>query len=517
VLASGGALTFGADRLTLDVFKALKRRLSERGVQGLDTAWKDQDSDVAQARWATFVELWTAAEKTKEKALGPYAGSDVSASVTLGGEPHDIDLRWDDIAQPAIAFLLRLAALSAGIAKAGLSVITDPGGDDATTPAPRVDRIVLSGQSFGSSYLRDELEKILRAVFGDDEHLNDDFISVAHLQNLKSATAFGAAFAASVGDNESHPNSDEIVADLWNGLDRFGIKIDALRSNLAAQFSTLRGGPAIGPQTIFERGTPLTGSSSVGQGTGDGPRAMVRSKQHAVWQTVTIQREDAAVVRSTLVQHEQGSADSTIVWGFFHVTGLEEIVNSNQSGSDIDRAWQDLHATYEIDEDENVSMYLHVGPLPLELASGSEFGSLPMDATSPGKLPYDVFLNAGNQLQRTGLPKLTAGTLLPVACSIGAVTGTPTLSAQVPGREQPLTWSVQEKGHRWVSIDEEGRLRSHESEPPIRRKDHGGRKESTQALLEQISIAESERHAYRVELDPAGQYEEVTDPFSGVH
>jgi hypothetical protein len=517
VLASGGALTFGADRLTLDVFKALKRRLDETGVTGLETNWKGQSADEAQGRWGTFVELWATAEKAKEKALGPFAGSDVTANVTLRDQAHDVDLRWDtDVAPPASAFLLRLAALSAGIAKAGLSVIADPA--DASAPAPRVDRVVLSGQSFASGYLREELEKILRAVFDDDEHLNEDFVLVAHLQNLKSATAFGAAFAASVGDNESHPNSDDIVEDLRQGLDRFGIKIDALRANLAAQFSTLRGGPAIGPQTIFERGTPLSrelaGPPPGGPGGIDGPRALVRSRQHAVWQTVTIQREDAAVVRSTLVRHEQGSADSTITWGLFHVTGLEDLVNSRR---DLDRAWQDLHATYEIDEDENVSMYLHVGPLPLDLESGTEFGMLPADSISDGKLPYDMFLNAGSHLQKTGRPWLAAGTPLPAVRSVSAARSTATLWVEIPGREQPLTCTVHEMGHHWVSIDQEGRLRSHEFEVPIRRKEHDGTAESTLALLEQIDIAESDRWAYRVELQPAGQYDEVTDPFSGVH
>jgi hypothetical protein len=518
VLASGGALTFGADRLTLDVFKALKRRLAESGVRELETAWRDQPADAAKTCWATFVELWAAAEKTKEKALGPFAGSDVTASVTLEDQRYDVDLRWDaDVARPAGAFLLRLAALAAGIAKAGLRVIADRTNANPPNSAPRVDRVVLSGQSFASGYLREELEKILRAVFGDDEELNEDFALVAHLQHLKSATAFGAAFAASVGDNESHPNNDDVVKDMQQGLDRFGIKIDALRSNLAAQFSTLRGGPAIGPQTIFERGMPLSRefgrSPAGGPGALDAPRARVRSKRQAVWPTVTIQREDATVVRSTLVQYEQSSEDSTIEWGSFHVTGLEDLVKSRQ---DLDRAWQDLHATYEIDEDENVSMYLHVGSLPLDLAPGAEFGLLPQDSVSDGKLLHDIFLNAGNQMQKTGSPWLAAGTLLPVVRSVSAAAATATLWAEVPGRQQPLVWTVQENGHRWVSIDEEGRLRSHEFDPPIRRKDHDGTAENTLALLEQISIPESDRYAYRVELEPAGQYDELTDPFSGL-
>jgi hypothetical protein len=519
VLASGGALTFGADRLTLELFRALKRRLSEVGVKDLETYWKDQDGDVSRTRWATFVELWTAAERIKEDVLGSYAGKDLTATVSLHGQQHDIGLRWEtDVAPHADAFLRRLASLAAGIAKAGLSVIADRTDENASSPAPHVDRIVLSGQSFRSVYLREELEKFLRAVFRQDNYLNEDFALVAHLQNLKSATAFGAAFAASVADNEAHPNNDEVVADMRQGLDRFGIKVDALRSNLAAQFSTLLGGPGIGRQTIFERGTPLSrevaGSSPGGADTADIPRALVRSQKHAVWQTVTIQREDAEFVHSTLVRHEQGGDDSTITWGFFHVTGLEDLVKSRQ---DLYEASADLHATYEIDEDENVSMFLHVGPLPLELASGSEFGSLPKDALSSGTVPYDIFLNAGNQMQKTGKPLLTAGTALPAVCSVSAARATATLSAQVPGHDQPQHWTVQEKGHRWVSIDEEGRLRSHEFNPPIRCKNHDGTPESTLALLEQINAAESGRYAYRVDIEPAGQYDEITDPFSGVH
>lgn len=519
VLASGGALTFGADRLTLEVFRALKRRLRENGVQDLETAWKDQGGDVGRTRWAAFVALWTAAEKAKENALGAWAGSDVTANLTLHGQQHDVDLRWEtDVAQHADAFLRRLASLAAGIAKAGLSVIADRTDDDAPSPAPRVDRVVLSGQSFASGYLREELEKFLRAVFHEDEHLNEDFALVAHLQNLKSATAFGAAFAASVGDNESHPDSDEVVEDMRKGLDRFGIKVDALRSNLAAQFSTLRGGPGIGPQTIFERGTPLSrelaGSSAGGLGPADVPRALVRSERHAVWPTVTIQRDDAAFVHSTLVRHEQGSADSSIIWGTFRVTGLEDLQKSRQ---DLYQASADLHATYEIDDDENVSMFLHVGPLPLDLASGTEFGSLPEEPVSSGKLPYDIFLNAHNYMQKTGNPLLAAGTPLPAVRSVSSVRATATLSAEVPGRDQPQHWTVQETGHSWVSIDEQGRLRSHEFNPRIRCKNHDGTPQSTLALLEQFHIAESDRYAYRVELEPFGQYDEETDPFSGVH
>jgi len=519
VLASGGALTFGADGLTLDVFKALKNRLRESGVQDLETSWKDQDGDAGRARWATFVALWTAAEKTKEDALGPWAGSDVTASVSLDGQQHDVDLRWDtDVAPHANAFLRRLASLAAGIAKAGLSVIAPRTDDGAPGPGPRVDRIVLSGQSFASGYLRDELEKFLRAVFRQDDDLNEDFTLVAHLQNLKSATAFGAAFAASVGDNESHPESAEVVRDMQQGLDRFGIKIDALRSNLAAQFSTRRGGPAIGPQTIFERGMPLSrelaGSSEGGPDPADAPRAVARSEQHAVWPTVAIEREDAAFVHSTLVRHEQGGADSSIDWGFFQVTGLEDLTKSRQ---ELYQASADLHATYEIDDDENVSMFLHIGRLPLDLASGTEFGALPHDWIASGELPYDIFLNTGNQLQTAGNPKLGAGTALPAVISVSEAKNAVTLSAEEPGQDQPHFWTVQEPGHLWVSIDQNGQLRSHRFNPSIRCKKHDGTTESTQALLEQYSIPEADRWAYRLELEPAGLYDERTDPFSGVH
>lgn len=515
VLASGGALTFGADRLTLDVFKALKAQLTEQGIQRLDTEWKTVDGETGRAHWATFVELWTAAEKTKEKALGPYAGSDVTAGVTLHGDRHDVILRWKaDVERPVSEFLLRLAALSTGIAKAGLSVIDDRADGDTSAPAPRVDRVVLSGQSFASGYLRDELEKILRAVFAD-EQLNEDFELVAHLQHLKSATAFGAAFAASVGDNEVHPDNDEVVNDMRRGLDRFGIKIDALRSNLAAQFSTARGGLARGAQTIFERGTPLKdpSGSADGRGAAQGLRAIVRSTRHDVWETVTILREDAAFVRSRLVRYEQGSSDNAINWGVFNVTGLREIRTSHP---ELDRAWRDLFATYEIDEEENVSMYLHVGPLPLDLASGTEFGVLPLDADSAVKLPYDIHLNVGNQMQRPGHPLFAAGSPLPAVRSVGAARVTATLSARVPGRNQE-NWTVQEHHHHWVSIDEQGRLRSHEFEPPIRSKNHDGTEADTVALLEQINTEESDRYAYRVELEPADNYDLRTDPFSGVH
>jgi hypothetical protein len=158
-----------------------------------------------------------------------------------------------------------------------------------------------------------------------------------------------------------------------------------------------------------------------------------------------------------------------------------------------------------------------VGRLPLDLTTGTEFGMVTPDAVSAGRLPYDIFLNAGNQMQRTGRPLLPAGTALPAVSSASAARATVTLSAQVPGRDQPQNWTVQVPGHRWISIDQAGHLRSHEFDPPIRCRSHDGTRECTLALLEQMSIEESERFAYRLELKPAGQYDEVTDPFSGVH
>lgn len=522
VLASGGALTFGADGLTLDVFRAIKRRLRGQGVKVLNTAWRNA-GEHAEHCWAEFLALWTAAEAAKVRALGPFTGSDVPVSVELAGGISELELPWADIATPTRSFLRRLAALAAGIAKAGLSVVTDRNNTDASR-MPGVDRIVLSGQSFGSNYLRADLEKLLRVVFREDKHLNDDFTVVAHTRHLKSAAAFGAAFAASVEDTQRHPNHDEVVADLRAGLNRFGMTIDALRSNLVAEFRTSRIAATDEVKTIFERGTPLSmefvpdvTESDVTESDGrDSVRRFIRSERQDVSATVTIERKDAADVRQLMVSDEQDVADSTIPWGSFQVAGWTEIRNHRR---DLDDAMRRTFATYEIDENENIIMYVYVDALPLDLSSGVFVGKL---RTADGSLDGALHLNAGNQLETLGQPLFPTGVALPAVRSISAATMTATLSLAAEQSDTDndsllKTWTIETQGHRWVSIDVDGVLRSHEFEPSIRAKDHDDTEETTLRMLKQASDPSMERWAYRIPLQPAGQYDLDTDPFSGVH
>ncbi|PRX18220.1 Hsp70 family protein [Actinoplanes italicus] len=510
VQAAGGHLNYGADRLTLDFFKVIKERLRERGTE-VATDWRSDDS-----RWADFLVLWQVAEETKHRALGPSAGQDLDVVVPLSSGTVVVPLRWRaDMAPHAESFLRRLAKLAAGIAKAGLESAAEQSSPDT---APRVDRVVLSGTSFRSPYLRDRLEQVLLAVFKEENGLNHDFDLTTHRNHLKSAAALGAAFAASIRDNESHPEHLDVIADLRAGVHKFGVRSADLRTNLAAEFRTAMGGMASGTTTIFAHGIQLSRYAPVSGAEGNGAetRRFARSIGHAVWPTITIERRDAADVRTSLAGTDHRGSDSHIAWGTFRIEGLDEL---SRSRPDLDDAHRRTSAAYEIDENENVTMYLYLDEAPpLDLRDGNPVGELPAGSVGDGRLTADVHLNAGNQLQDLGTPLLAAGSPLPAVVSVSAARERASLSVFTGASDRPTVLTVQH-GHTWVSVDGDGVVRSHLFEPPILADEHDGTTEATTRFLEQaLPDRAGERHrASRFAIQPAGQYDEQSDPFSGVH
>jgi hypothetical protein len=508
VQAAGGALTFGADGLTLDLFGRLKQRLAERGA-AVATEWRQDPS-----RWADFVALWQVAEQTKHRVLGPDVGRNVDVEVVFpGGRVVVVPLRWQsDVAPRAEEFLRRVTKLAAGIAKAGLAHAAESGTPGRT---PRVDRVVLSGTSFLSEYLRERLEQVLRAAFKEEDGLNDDFALVAHLRYLKSAAALGAAALASVRDNESHPEHQLVIRDLRNGLDKFGVRDGDMRANLAAEFQTYGSGLVSTATTVFPHGAQLSRYAASG-GSPD-HRRFARSGAHTIWPTIQIVRRDAADVRTSLVGSERYDRDSFIDWGYFRIEGLDELTRTRP---DLDDARRRTSAVYEIDENENVTMYLYLDDAPpLDLGSGEAIGALPPGAIAVGELASDVHLNAGNLLQELGAPLLPAGTALPAVASASAARRRITLTVQVKPEENPHAVTVHSADHTWVSIDIDGTVRSHPLEPPILAVDHDGTIGATTSFLEQAlqDRPAAHRWASRLTIEPAGQYDEELDPFSGIH
>jgi hypothetical protein len=504
ILAFGGTADLGADQLTLHFFRVLKGRLTVMN----DLPKTEFQHDLTA--FPEFLRLWNAAEEAKERLLlaAPSAGA-YQVSVDDGegsGRLRKVSVSFEsDLRPEAKSFARRVAVLAVGIAKAGLEAAVrrragnEAAGRSGAAAAIQVDRVILSGQTFQSKYIRDEVEAAVKGLLRGESSKAQFEVACFH-DNLKSAAMLGAAFCFQSSDGQSPAESRQVIEDLRAGRSRFTVRTSALRRYLTAEFQD-RGQR----RPVFRRGQPLTGEPT----RHSNGLYWARSAPFEVWANIAVDRVDAESLQ-LWYGGEQLVSDLRATWGNFLFPGFQ----GAQEDEELRVPARNVFMTFEIDELEQLRLYVHHGmALPLDLSSGmliqparEAVALAGVILAESGVAAADVFFHQDRLM--------AAGAQLPQVVDIAVSQERAYL--EISGKGGNCTLLLPFKGHRFLSLDTGGQLRIHMKTPPVRLVAHDGTEQSTLNFLRQP--VNSDRWAIELIMITEKQGgQRVVNPFSGAH
>ncbi len=466
VLASGGRLHLGGDLLTLNLFRKLKQRL---GVPKTETIFKGLEEQEAIPRRRAFDVLWDAAEEVKHRGLSGSEACDVEV-VPADGAPAEADRAvvqipvkdltkgmqvpvtitaadFSEIVNPVVN---RIAALAAGIAAGGLEVYhRETEQTEQMRYRQSVDRVVLSGGTMMADSIRSKIEDSLRRRFGADG-LDSTFALEFDPAFCKTGTALGGMYLNAVADLCPQPDDANVIRRLREGMSFFAVDSSRLHVNLAADFCILQNTQGVDwDRPLFRRGQAL---GNYGGATGKKRAAYAESEfSYPVVPQIEVHRFDVLGERT-----EAGNRGETL-WASYE--GISQDLAKQL-------AERHLEMCFEIDEEERLTLILRRGEPgwvlngePMKLLSPPRDG-LVRDNHLADDLYLDV-LQPGVGVQRPQA-LLTAQTRVP---KVVPISGSQLyLRARDPERPYELLLEIP-AGRRWLSIDAEGGVRTHERHP----------------------------------------------------
>lgn len=516
VLASGGRLNLGGDRLTAQLFKLLRGKL---GIRQGDTRF--QGVEKAALRKQRFHALWEAAEAVKRQGLrdenpatvricpaapdgaAPDSGAvpfvwPVSPDDAAPAEPPaaEVTVTADEIAEQLRDLVAEIAWLAGGIARGGLDV--SGGGRES------VDRVLFSGGSMHSAALRRGIEDALRRRFESDQ-LAPTFEVEFDAEFAKTGTAVGGVYLDAVADLSPDADDPEVVPELLRGISYLDVDASRLYVNLAADFHLRKGSQETYEEPVFSRGQRLE--------LEPGGRAYAEGRS-----TYPV-RAVLAVHRYDVSRDDRRDADS--LWAT-HTMKVHEADALAAAG---------VNVRFEIDQEERITLLLCKGT-PGWLLEGPEADTTavphglvapPEHEGAPATLRYSLYqevyqvgvgLREREPLAFAGDPVPAGGLLLHVAArritlywgqpGAGAGTGVERDAGPDPAHREFGTLADVPEGYVWVSLDATGTLRFHKERP---------RRRTVTAPLDLIAAADGE--VFEEVMKSGLFYDENKDPFSG--
>jgi hypothetical protein len=518
VVASGGALDFGADQLTLNVFSTLKKRLSNAGDD-----WRTQFERHPE-RLADFLTLWRTAESAKETMLSADARKHYTVTVEhsarsdeVGAKgPTSIKLDYDmDLRASVEQFARRVAILAVGIAEAGLVSIERRSGtapDSQGAKKPQIDRIILAGASFTSPLLGELVDQNMRVLLRDRNRAATYELAL-HRGYLKAAAALGAAYGGMLEKYYVERQHPKVIAGLQAGFHYFAVDRLGLRANLPAEFKADYSGQK---WDIFERGQEFDG----GTGAEDDLRWARSRTPLPVYEGIGIERFDAAINPDS---EDTNSPGKPMTWCHFDFVNWGGFRQRHPEVSEDARSG--ISMTFEVNEHLSFTMFAHHGPLlPLDLSEGTE---LVQDPAGPDNSPLvaEGRATANVYVNRIGGPEdhapavIEADALVPCVVAIDHARHGALIKVANADGSGFRNFTVPEDGYAWLSLGSDGKLRAHKIYPPAHARElPDGSDEADAMMLEFITQQPgTDQWALRQKMRGQGQYKKESDPFSGIH
>lgn len=537
VLASGGRLNLGGDRLTARLFTLLRGKL---GIMAGDTRF--QGVEQALLRKQRFHALWEAAEAVKRQGLGrenpatvrvcaaaPGGAAPDSGAVPFvwpespdGAAPAELSVAEatvtaDELGEQVRDLVAEIAWLAGGIARGGLDV--SGGGHES------VDRVLFSGGSMQSAALRRGIEDALRRRFESDQ-LAPTFEVEFDAEFAKTGTAVGGVYLDAVADLSPDADDPQVIPELLSGISYLDVDASRLYVNLAADFHLRKGSQETYEEPVFSRGQRLE--------LEPGGRAYAEGgSTYPVRAVLAVHRYD--------VSDDDGGRDADSLWATH--TMLQEEANQLAAAG--------VNVRFEIDQEERITLLLCKGT-PGWLLEGASVDTTdvphglvapPEREGAPATLRYSLYqevyqvgvglrereplafagdeVPAGGLLLHVaarritlywGLPSAGTGTSTGQEAGAGADMGTGVEQDAGPGpaptddpsRREFGTLADVPEGYVWVSLDATGALRFHKERP---------RRRTVAAPLDLIDAAPGE--VFEEVMKSGLYYDESKDPFSG--
>ncbi|MFD0415566.1 hypothetical protein [Streptomyces sp. NPDC127108] len=527
VLASGGRLNLGGDRLTAQLFTLLRGKL---GIRPGDTRFRGVEQ--AAPRQQLFHALWEAAEAVKRQGLrgvnpatvrictaAPGGAAPDSAAVPFvwpvppdgaaSAEPSavEVTVTADELAEQLRDVVAEITWLAGGIARGGLDV--SGGGHES------VDRVLFSGGSMHSAALRRGIEEGLRRRFESDQ-LAPTFEVEFDAEFAKAGTAVGGVYLDAVADLSPDAEDPEVIPELLRGISYLDVDASRLHVNLAADFHLRKGSQETYEEPVFSRGQRLE--------LEPGGRAYAEGRStYPVRAVLAVHRYD--------VSKDDGGREADSLWA----------THTMLQGQADQLAAAGVNVRFEIDQEERITLLLCKGT-PGWLLDGPAVDTTdvphglivpPEREGAPATLRYSLYqevyqvgvgLREREPLAFAGDPVPPGGLLLHVAARritlywglSGAGTGA------APGLGTPMGTGVERDagpdpahrefgtladvpdGYVWVSLDATGSLRFHQQRP---------RRRTVTARMDLIDAAPGE--VYEEVMKSGLFYDESKDPFSG--
>ncbi|WJV50561.1 hypothetical protein [Streptomyces flavofungini] len=538
VLASGGRLNLGGDRLTAQLFKLLRGKL---GFRPGDTRFRGVEQ--AASRKALFQALWETAEAVKQQGLGtenPAAvrvravapGGAVPESGVVpfvwpvspdGAEPAgpsatEVIVTADELAEQLRELVAEITWLAGGIARGGIAV--SGGGHES------VDRVLFSGGSMHSAALRRGIEDELRRRFESDQ-LAPTFEVEFDAEFAKTGTAVGGVYLDAVADLSPDADDPEVIPELRGGISYLDVDASRLYVNLAADFHLLKGSQETYDEPVFSRGQRLElepGGRAYAEGRSTYPlRAVLAVHRYDVSKDDCVRDTDSLWATHTMLLKE---ADALAAAG--------------------------VNVRFEIDQEEHITLLLCKGTPGWQLEGPAVdttdvphgLVAPPEREGAPATLRYSLYqevyqvgvgLREREPLAFAGDPVPPGGLLLHVAARRitlywglpgAGVAGAASRAADTGadrGPEAPMgagterdagpdpahrefgTLTDVPEGYVWVSLDATGALRCHQRRP---------RRRTVAEPLDLIDAAPGQ--VYEEVMRSGLSYDENKDPFSGI-
>jgi hypothetical protein len=523
VVASGGALDFGADQLTLNVFRMIKKRLAQVGDE-----WRTKFEKHPE-RLTDFLTLWRAAESAKETMLS--AGARKHHAVTVAhsapadeadaSSPTSIRLDYETDLGPWVEeFARRVAILAVGIAEAGLASIEQPAGAGVDenhglprAAGPQIDRIILAGASFLSPLLGELVDQNMRVLLRERNRAATYDLAL-YRDYLKAAAALGAAYGGMLEKHFLEPKHPQVISWLHSGYHYFAVDRLGLRANLPAEFKVAYRGQK---WDVFKRGQAFDG----GTGADDDLRWARSQLPLPTIEGIDIERFDAAVTQDNEDTHAPGRPMN---WCHFDFVNWG---NFRQRHPEVpEDARKDISMTFEVNEHLSFTMFAHHGELlPLDVSGGTELSQdlNGRDDNAPlvedGKSAADIFVNRMGGTEDQAPAVIEKGTLVPCVARIDQARHGALIKVPNAGNTGFRNFAVPDDGYSWLSLGTDGKFRVHRANPPVLARDLPDESDAADAKVLEFLKQEAgqERWALRLRMQGMGQYKKDSDPFSGTH